>query len=164
MPPGAVIRPEAAGLTSPSTGTQQGLPDTEEVVMPAREDMPGTLRRSPQKAQDTYAETHDSAVDEYGEGERAHRTAFAAVKHSFEKVGDHWEAKAKRGPSDAKAAGGRDTPAETAGGVDANASKQHLMDVARRLEIGGRSRMTKPQLVEAIQKANARSTRKSRGR
>ena len=126
--------------------------------------MPGTLKRSPKKAQDTYAETHDSAVEQYGEGERAHRTAFAAVKHSFEKVGDHWEPKAKKGPSDAKAAGGRDTRAKTAGGVDANASKAHLMDLAKRLEISGRSRMTKAELVEAIQKANDRSTRKARSK
>jgi hypothetical protein len=83
------------------------------------------------------------------------------VKHSFEKVGDHWEAKGEKGPSDAKAAGGRNTRARTAGGVDANASKQHLMDVAKRLDIAGRSRMTKPQLVDAIQKANQRSTRKA---
>jgi cation transport regulator ChaB len=126
--------------------------------------MPGTLKRSPKKAQDTYAKTHDSAVEEYGEGERAHRTAFAAVKHSFEKVGDHWEPKAKKGPSDAKAAGGRNTKAKTAGGVDANASKQHLMDLAKRLDISGRSRMTKAELVDAIQKANNRSTSKARSR
>jgi cation transport regulator ChaB len=132
--------------------------------MPGREDMPSTLKRSPKKAQDTYAKTHDSAVEEYGEGERAHRTAFSAVKHSFEKVGDHWEPKAEKGPSDAKAAGGRDTKADTAGGVDANASKTHLMDLAKRLDIGGRSRMTKAELVDAIQKANAKSTRKARGR
>lgn len=132
--------------------------------MPAREDMPGTLKRSPKKAQYTYGKTHDSAVEQYGEGERAHRTAFASVKHSFEKVGDRWEPKQKKGPSDAKAAGGRDTRAETAGGVDANASKQHLMDVAKRLDISGRSRMSKPELVDAIQKANARSTAKARGR
>jgi cation transport regulator ChaB len=132
--------------------------------MPTRETMPGTLKRSPKKAQDTYAETHDSAVEEYGEGERAHRTAFSAVKHSFEKVGDHWEAKAERGPSDAKAAGGRDTKAETAGGVDANASKKHLMELAKRLDISGRSRMSKPELVDALQRANDRSTRQARGR
>src|SRR3954454_6034142 len=131
--------------------------------MPTRKDMPSTLKRSPKKAQDTYVKAHDSAVEEYGEGERAHRTAFAAVKHSFEKVGDHWEPKKRKGPSDAKAAGGRDTNAETAGGVDANASKQHLMDLAKRLDIRGRSRMTKPELVDAIQKANERSTRKARG-
>jgi cation transport regulator ChaB len=124
--------------------------------------MPSTLRRSPKKAQETYIKAHDSAVKEYGEGERAHRTAFAAVKHSFEKVGDHWEPKSRKGPSDAKAAGGRDTRAKTAGGVDANATKQHLMDVAKRLDITGRSRMTKQQLVSAIERANAAHTRKAR--
>ena len=124
--------------------------------------MPGTLKRSPKKAQDTFVKAHDSAVDEYGEGERAHRTAFAAVKHSFEKVGDHWEPKAEKGPSDAKAAGGRNTKAKTAGGVDANASKQHLMDLAKRLDIAGRSRMTKAELVDAIQEANDRATAAAR--
>ena len=129
-----------------------------------REDLPGTLKRSPAKAQRTFAETHDSAVEQYGEGEQAHRTAFASLKHSFEKSGDHWEPKEKKGPSDAKAAGGRDTKAKTAGGVDANASKQHLMDEAKKLDIGGRSRMSKSELVDAIQKANAKSTRKARGK
>jgi cation transport regulator ChaB len=132
--------------------------------MPARKDIPSTVKRSPKKAQDTYAKTHDSAVEQYGEGERAHRTAFAALKHSFEKTGDHWEPKARKGPSDAKAAGGRNTKAETAGGVDANASKQHLLDKAKKQEIRGRTRMTKAELVEAIQKANDRSTRKARER
>jgi len=132
--------------------------------MPVKDDMPSTLKRSPKKAQQTYAKTHDSAVEEYGEGERAHRTAFASLKHSFEKSGDRWEPKGKKGPSDAKAAGGRDTKATTAGGVDANASKQHLMDQAKQLGISGRSRMTKSELVDAIQKANARSTRKARAR
>ncbi|SCG60219.1 ChaB family protein [Micromonospora halophytica] len=130
--------------------------------MPARKDMPSTLKRSPKKAQDTYAEAHDSAVDSYGEGERAHRTAFAAVKHSFEKVGDHWEPKAKKGPSDKKAAGGRGSSGRTAGGVDANASKEHLMDLAKKLDVRGRSRMKKADLVEAIRKANNGSTRKAR--
>jgi hypothetical protein len=52
--------------------------------MPARDEMPGTLKRSPKKAQETWAETHDSAVETYGEGERAHRTAFSSLKHSYE--------------------------------------------------------------------------------
>ncbi|MFI7597667.1 ChaB family protein [Actinoplanes sp. NPDC049681] len=129
--------------------------------MPARKDLPGTLKRSPKKAQNTYLKAHDSAVEEYGEGERAHRTALAAVKHSFEKVGDHWEPKAKKGPSDKKAAGGRDTKAATKGGVDANASKEHLLGIAKKLDISGRSSMKKPELVDAIQKANAKSTRKA---
>jgi cation transport regulator ChaB len=131
--------------------------------MPAREELPSTLRRSPKKAQETWIKTHDAAVQEYGEGERAHRTAFSSLKHSFEKVGDHWEPKAKKGPSDAQAARSRNQRSTgTAGGVDANASKEHLMDVARRLNIRGRSSMTKAQLVEAIGKANDRATRKAR--
>lgn len=131
--------------------------------MPAREELPSTLKRSPKKAQDTWGATHDSAVEQYGEGERAHRTAFSSLKHSFEKVGDHWEPKAKKGPSDAKAAGGRDTKAKTAGGVDANASKDHLLGVAKKLDIGGRTKMKKSELVSAIQKANAKSSRKALG-
>ncbi|MCW6010720.1 ChaB family protein [Micromonospora sp. CPCC 205371] len=131
--------------------------------MPARKEMPSTLKRSPKKAQDTWAKTHDSAVESYGEGEQAHRTAFSSLKHSFEKVGDHWEPKDGKGPSDAQAARSRRAkPAKTAGGVDANASKEHLMEIAKRLDIRGRSRMTKPELVEAIQKANNRKTAKAR--
>lgn len=133
--------------------------------MPAEDELPSTLRRSPKKAQRTWSKAHDAAVEEYGEGERAHRTAFAALKHSFEKVGDHWESKARKGPSDPQAeksgraarSGGR-----TAGGVDANASKSHLYDLARRLDIRGRSTMSKEQLVDAIRRANERRTRKSR--
>jgi len=131
--------------------------------MPGREDMPSTIQRSPQKAQDTYIKTHDSAVETYGEGERAHRTAIAALKHSFEKVGDHWEPKGRKGPSDEQAVVSRRTnPLPTAGGVDANASKQHLMDVARKLDVGVSSKMNKQDLVQAIQKANDRQTRKAR--
>ncbi|MDP9432754.1 MAG: ChaB family protein [Actinomycetota bacterium] len=126
-------------------------------------DMPSTLERSPKKAQRTFQKAHDSAVETYGEGERAHRTAFAAVKHSFEKVGDHWEPKDAKGPSDSRAArGGTRGGEKTAGGVDANASKKHLLEVARRLDVRGRSTMDKEQLVDAIQKANARETRKAR--
>src|SRR3954463_11807501 len=106
-------------------------------------DLPGTIERSPKHAQDIYAETLVSAIKEYGDGERAHRTALSSLKHSFEKVGDHWEPKEKRGPSDEQAAGGVNTNRPTAGGVDANASKKHLLEVARRLEVRGRSTMTK---------------------
>jgi hypothetical protein len=131
--------------------------------MPARKDMPSTLRRSPKKAQDTWAKTHDAAVEQYGEGERSHRTAFASLKHSFEKVADHWEPKRQRGPSDAQAAKSRPRGAgATAEGVDANASKAHLYEVASRLGIQGRSRMSKPELVDAIKKANRAASRRAR--
>jgi cation transport regulator ChaB len=131
--------------------------------MPARENLPSTIKRSPKHAQDTYAETLDSAIEQYGDGERAHRAALASLKHSFEKVGDHWEPKEQRGPSDDQAAyGGADTDLPTAGGVDANASKAHLLEVAKRLDVRGRSRMTKDELVDAIQKANDRASRAAR--
>ena len=129
--------------------------------MPAKDDIPSTLQRSPEHAQEVYAKTLDSANETYGEGERAHRTAFAAVKHEYEKVGDHWEEKESAGPSDSGAAGTRGS-GTTEDGVDANASKAHLMDVAKRLEISGRSSMKKDELVEAIKKANARATAKAR--
>jgi cation transport regulator ChaB len=136
----------------------------------ASTDLPSTLERSPKKAQETWLATHDAAVEQYGEGERAHRTAFASLKHSFEKVGDHWEEKAEKGPSDrqaqrrgAEARAHRDN-GDSAGGVDANASKRHLYDVARRLEVPGRSSMSKDELVEAIQRANNRATAAARDR
>jgi hypothetical protein len=126
-------------------------------------DIPSTIQRSGKKAQDTWAKTHDSAVESYGEGERAHRTAFSALKHTHEKVGDHWEPKEEYGPSDEQAAtGNRESDTPTAGGVDANASKKHLQDVARRLDVKGRSKMDKGELVDAIRKANDRATAKAR--
>ena len=126
-------------------------------------DIPSTILRSDKKAQNTWAKAHDSAVETYGEGERAHRTAFSALKHTHEKVGDHWEPKQEYGPSDEQAArGNRDTDLPSAGGVDANASKTHLQDVARRLDVKGRSKMDKDELVDAIRKANDRATAKAR--
>jgi cation transport regulator ChaB len=65
-----------------------------------KSDLPSTLERSPAKAQRTFMKTHDSAVEDYGEGERAHRTAIASLKHSFEKRGDRWVPKHEKGPSD----------------------------------------------------------------
>ena len=135
--------------------------------MPGRQELPSTLERSPRKAQETWIKAHDAAVETYGEGERAHRTAFSALKHSFEKVGDHWEPKRRRGPSDSQARKGASngrppTGGKTAEGVDAAASKQHLYEVAKRLDIPGRSAMTKQQLVEAIRKANRRESARAR--
>jgi cation transport regulator ChaB len=121
------------------------------------EDLPGTLQRSPAKARRTYRKAHDRAVETYGEGERAHRTAFSAVKHSFEKKGDHWQPKKRKGPSDPQAArsgrAARKGTGKTYGGVDAvGNSKQELYERARKLGVKGRSRMTKAELAEAIGK------------
>lgn len=134
--------------------------------MPAKDEIPSTLQRSPEHAQEVFEKTLDSANETYGPGERAHRTAFAAVKHEYEKVGDHWEEKESSGPSDSGAAGSRGSASrssgKTEGGVNANASKAHLMDVAKRLDVSGRSKMTKDELVEAIGKANDRATAAAR--
>jgi cation transport regulator ChaB len=128
------------------------------------EEIPSTLQRSDEKAQRTYAKVHDSALETYDDDERAaNQVAFAALKHTHEKVGDHWEPKDGKGPSDEAAeGGGRDNKRPSAGGVDANASKAHLMEVAKRLDVPGRSSMTKDELVKAIDKANKRETAKSR--
>ncbi|WP_247827248.1 ChaB family protein [Arthrobacter antioxidans] len=126
------------------------------------ETLPSTLQRSDEKAQDTFAATLDAAEEQYGDGERAHRTAFASLKHGFEKVGDHWEPKEEKGPSDEQAAGSRADGGQTAGGVDANSSKEHLYALARKLDVPGRSTMSKAELVDALQKANDRETRKAR--
>jgi hypothetical protein len=132
-------------------------------------DIPSTIQRSPAKARRTWQETHGSAVESYGEGERAHRTAFAALKHSFEKVGDRWEPKDEKGPSDpqarrsgrsARRGGGR-----TYGGVDVEGStKRELVDRAKKLGVKGYSRMTKDELGRALQKANDRQTARARKR
>jgi cation transport regulator ChaB len=124
--------------------------------MPTRkEDLPDTIKRSSQKVQRTYAKTLDSAHEEYGSEERAHRTAWAAVKHIAEKRGDRWVLKDEPGPSDDQAAqGGRDareSPKRTAGGVDVRGStKEELYERARRLGVRGRSSMTKGELARAI--------------
>ena len=120
-----------------------------------RDDMPSTIRRSPGKAQRTWQKTHDAAVETYGEGERAHRTAIAALKHSFEKVGDHWEPKAHKGPSDPRAAQGgaaaRDGEGRTFGGVDVlGHTRAELLDRARGLGVRGAWRMRKEELAAAI--------------
>lgn len=61
----------------------------------SKEDLPDTIKRSPAKAQRTFAKTLESAHEQYDSEERAHRTAFASLKRSFKKVGDRWEPKKK---------------------------------------------------------------------
>lgn len=126
--------------------------------------MPSTLRRSGVKAQRTFAEAHDSAAEQYGEGERANRTAYAALKHTHEKVGDHWEIKDHKGPSDPRSASprARDDVGETYGGVDAAKPKRELYEDAKRAGIDGRSTMNKRELAAALQRHNDRETARAR--
>src|SRR5947208_2460568 len=95
-------------------------------------EMPSTIQRSDQHAQEIWEKVHDSAVETYGEGGRAHRVAYAALKHEYEKKGDRWVTKGARGPSDPQAARGptthpksTDEPrAPTAGGKVARTEKE----------------------------------------
>ncbi len=122
-----------------------------------KEDLPGTLQRSPAKAQKTFAKTLDSAYETYdGDDERAHRTAYASLKHSFEKVGDHWEEKDEKGPSDPQAAKSgehaRDSSTPTGGGKDIGTTKEELYEQAQQLDIAGRSKMSRDELARAVAK------------
>src|SRR3712207_2933797 len=128
-----------------------------------KEDLPSTLERSAQKVQDAYMKTLESDEETYdGDEERAHRTAWSAVKHIAEKKGDHWEVKDEPGPSDPQAAKGgraaREGRSETAGGIDASKTKAELLEDAREADIPGRSKMDKDELVDALQK-RSESTR-----
>jgi cation transport regulator ChaB len=131
------------------------LPKTTSSGHVRRSELPSTLKRSGRKAQRTFAKAHDAAAEQYGEGERAHRTAMAALKHTHEKRGDRWVPKREPGPSDPRSkkttAQKRHGEGETFGGVDVEQNtKQELYDRARRLGVEGRSKMSKPELARAI--------------
>jgi len=134
--------------------------------MPGSKDMPSTIARSGAKAQRTWVKTHDNAIEEYGRGEAASRVAYGALKHTHEKVGDHWEPKDHTGPSDERSAdpnarnkkGGTST-----GGIDVKGhTKGELYDRAKQLDVKGRSHMSKQELAEAIKQGDDRETARAR--
>jgi cation transport regulator ChaB len=120
-----------------------------------KSELPSTLKRSPAKAQRTYIKTHDSAVEQYGDGERAHRAAYASLKHSYQKVGNRWQRKDRKGPSDPRdtksTAEKRLGKGETFGGVDYYGNtKAELYERAKQQDIEGRSKMSKRELARAL--------------
>lgn len=123
---------------------------------PKKSELPSTLRKSSEKAQRTFAKAHDRAAEQYGEGERAHRTAYSSLKRTHERKGDRWVAKDESGPSDPRSKQSsteakRRGRGETYGGVDAEGNtKEELYARAKRLGIDGRSRMSKRELARAI--------------
>jgi cation transport regulator ChaB len=131
-----------------------------------KEDLPSTIERSPKKVRRTYAKALDNAHEQYDSEERAHRTAFSAVKHVAEKKGDHWERKDSKGPSDPQArrkgAAARRGGGRTYGGVDAGKSKEELYEDAKKAGIEGRSNMSKHDLAEALRKHSDRETARAR--
>jgi cation transport regulator ChaB len=145
--------------------------DSEETEMPSKgkhgefAPLPSTLERSSKKAQDTYEETLEHAEQSYqGDDERAHRVAWASVKHSFEKHGDHWEPKDQRGPSDPRSKkGGPNAGGPSYGGVDVEGHTKHdLFAEAKQRDIAVATHMTKAELAEALERDNDRATRNAR--
>ena len=99
-------------------------------------------------------------------GERAHRTAFAALKHTHEKKGDRWVPKGEKGPSDPRAkeptSAASKGKGKTYGGIDYYGhTKKEFEQRARDLGMKGFSRMKKDELVEAIAKRERTQSRKA---
>ena len=65
------------------------MPKTRRHSLPAGE-LPETLKCSPEEAQQTFTRALASAVQASGEGDQAVRAAYAELKRTFEKRGDHW--------------------------------------------------------------------------
>jgi len=133
------------------------MPKTTKSGTAKKSELPETLLKSSAKAQRTFAKAHDAAAEQYGEGERAHRAAYAALKRTHEKVGDRWVRKDEPGPSDPRStkstAQKRRGVGETYGGVDLYGNtRQELYERARKLGVEGRSRMSKAELARAIAK------------
>jgi hypothetical protein len=134
------------------------------------DEMPSTVARSSEKARRTWKEVHDNAVEQYGEGERAHRTAFAALKHTHEKQGDRWVPKDERGASDPRSeqstADARAGKGETYGGIDYYGhTKKEFEQRAKSLGITGYSHMRKDELVKKIaQRERSQEAKERRGR
>lgn len=114
--------------------------------MPGKKKLPSTLDKSPKHAQEIFRETLAAAEKEYGQGQRASQTAYASLKHSYE-----------RGSSDPEP--GRDH--ETFGGVDVNGhTKDELWEMAQRLGAKVNLGMTKYEIARAIDRRNRQTSRK----
>ena len=56
-----------------------------------KSELPDSVRNNlPAHAQDIYKEAFNSAIDQYGDEQRAHKVAWAAVKQQYEKQANQW--------------------------------------------------------------------------
>ncbi len=138
----ARLRRRPGGGRPRPRGRTRGMPKTTKPGRRSRTSCPSTLQRSDDTAQATCAKTTTPPSRRYGEGERAHRTAFAAVKHSLREGRRPLGAQGRAGPERRAGRAAPPRPArrgrrDTAGGVDANASKKHLYELAQRLDVAG---------------------------
>ncbi len=69
------------------------MPKSSRYHLSAAGELPATLLRSSQEAQETFRKARDGAIQVHGEGDEAHRAAYRALKQKFEKRGDQWIAK-----------------------------------------------------------------------
>ena len=58
------------------------MPKTTKSGKAKKAELPSTLQRSGRKAQQTFAETYDSAMGQYDDERRSYQTAFASLKHT----------------------------------------------------------------------------------
>jgi len=79
---------EALEQTAACTNGRSRQPDETDAALSG--ELPATLKRSSEQAQERFTATLASAVHVYGEGDQAFRAAYAEFKQTFEKRGDHW--------------------------------------------------------------------------
>lgn len=60
------------------------MPETSRYSQPSAGELPGTLKRSPREAQQTFTQALTNAVQKYGESDQAQRAAYAELKQAFE--------------------------------------------------------------------------------
>ena len=90
--------------------------------MPADKSLPGTLKRSPKKAQETWLKTHDSAVEQYGDGRTGPPDGVQVAEELVREGRRSLGAQGRKGPSDPRSKNrgkaARDGRGEALGGVD----------------------------------------------
>jgi cation transport regulator ChaB len=57
--------------------------------------MPQTIARSDKQAQGIWSRAYTRAAKQHGEGRKAERVAYDALKETYEKKGDRWVKKSR---------------------------------------------------------------------
>jgi anti-sigma B factor antagonist len=96
--PQALARPPAPANGRGRRHETGAAPETSHGPAPAGE-LPATLKRSPEQAQETFTRALAGAVQAHGDGNQALHAAYAELKQTFEKRGDHWIPKQAPAPA-----------------------------------------------------------------